>query len=323
MTRKPVLIPLLSTLLLAAGAAAQTPPDAVQAPPAEPAAAAATASAPPVPLLWKASQGETSVYLLGSFHLLRPDDYPLASSVDAAFEDASRLMFEMAPEEMNSPTLALKMGQAGMRTDGTTLDSELPPETAAALKAWLADNAGRVQSMGLSPQAVQMFEPWFVALTITLIEMTNHGLDPALGLDTHLEQRARQAGKATVGLETGEEQIAFLDGMHRPEQLQFLREALESSGEAGRRELDKLHGAWRAGDERTLWNEMAVRMRMEYPALYHRINVARNDAWLPKIEALFEQEGNTLVVVGALHLLGEDGVVHKLRERGYTVERVP
>ncbi|MCD9030964.1 TraB/GumN family protein [Luteimonas sp. Y-2-2-4F] len=321
MTRKPVLIPLLSTLLFAAAATAQTPPPAAASPqpPPEPAAAAT----PPVPLLWKASKGETSVYLLGSFHLLRPDDYPLAPSVDAAFEDASRLMFEMAPEEMNSPTLALKMGQAGMRTDGTTLDSELPPETAAALKAWLADNAQRVQSIGLTPQAVQMFEPWFVALTITLIEMTGHGLDPALGLDTHLEQRARQAGKATVGLETGEEQIAFLDGMHRPEQLQFLREALESSGEAGAQELDKLHGAWRAGDERTLWNEMAVRMRMEYPALYQRINVGRNDAWLPEIEALFGQDGNTLVTVGALHLLGEDGVVHKLRERGYTVERVP
>ncbi|TKS54278.1 TraB/GumN family protein [Luteimonas yindakuii] len=299
--------------VVAGGAPAQPVPT--------PAAATAT-KAPPVPLLWKASRGDDAVYLLGTFHLLRPDDYPVAAEVDAALEASQRLVLELDPAEMNSPTLGLKMAQAGMRTDGTPLDSELPPETAKALQTWLAGNAVRVQPLGLTAQSVQMFEPWFIALTVTLVEMTGHGLDPSLGLDSHLAQRAAQAGKETRGLETGEAQIAFLDGMHRPEQLQFLREALESSGEKGARELDKLHGAWREGDERTLWNEMAVSMRTEYPALYHRINVARNDAWLPEIEALFKQPGESLVAVGALHLLGEDGVVHKLRQRGYTVERV-
>lgn len=280
-------------------------------------------SAPPVPLLWKVSDADNAVYLLGSFHLLKASDYPLSSDVDAAFAAADRLVFELAPEEMGSPQLGMQMGQAALRTDGTQLDSELPQETAEALAAWAAANTSQLAGVGLNGQVLQMFEPWFVGLMVTIVEMTKYGLDPALGLDNHLADRAAAANKPTSGLETGAEQIAFLDGMEPAEQLQFLQEALTSS-EQGQAEIEKLHQAWRNGDAQTIWNEMAVQMRDQYPKLYHRINVERNDAWVPKIAAFLEQPGSddTLVVVGALHLLGEDGVVEKLRTRGYTVERI-
>lgn len=49
---------------------------------------------PPVPLLWKVSDADNSLYLLGSFHLLKPEDYPLSAEVDAAFADAEALLFE-------------------------------------------------------------------------------------------------------------------------------------------------------------------------------------------------------------------------------------
>ena len=282
-----------------------------------------TASGPPVPLLWKVSDADNSVYLLGSFHLLKPTDYPLSSDVDAAFKDAESLVFEMTPEEMSSPALAMQMGQAALRTDGTTLNSELPPETVALLDKWLADNAAELQKMGLPPQVLQMFEPWFVGLTISITEMTKQGLDPKLGLDAHLAAQAGKAGKPTAGLETGAQQIAFLDGMGKQEQLQFLAEALSQSKDA-KNETAKLHDAWREGNAELLWNDMAVKMKQEYPGLYQRINVARNDAWVPKIEKRLADPGtdDTLVVVGALHLLGPDGVVEKLRTKGYTVERV-
>ena len=282
-----------------------------------------TLKTPPVPLLWKVSDADNSVYLLGSFHLLKPTDYPLSTDVDAAFQDAEALVFEMSPEEMSSPALGLMMGQAALRTDGSTLNSELPPETVALLEQWLADNAAELHKMGLGPQVLQMFEPWFVGLTISITEMTKQGLDPKLGLDAHLAAQAGQASKRTAGLETGAQQIAFLDGMGKQEQLQFLAEALSQSRD-GKAETAKLHDAWRAGDAAQLWNEMAVKMKQDYPGLYQRINVARNDAWVPKIQQRLTQPGtdDTLVVVGALHLLGPDGVVEKLRAKGYTVERV-
>lgn len=277
----------------------------------------------PIPLLWKVSDADSSLYLLGSFHLLRPEDYPLSRDVDVALADAEKVVFEIPPEELGSPMLGVQMGQAALRTDGTTLDSELPAQTRQALAAWLDANAAQLQKMQLPPQAMQMFEPWFVGLMVALTEMNKAGLDSALGLDAHLARKAGQAGKATEGLETGTEQIAFLDGMDRAEQLQFLQQALEGATE-GRAEIDKLHAAWRKGDAEALWAGMAADMRREFPDLYRRINVERNAAWVPKLEAKLRAPGggDVLAVVGALHLLGEDGVVEKLRAKGYEVERI-
>ena len=286
-------------------------------------AAAAPVAAPPVPLLWKVSDADNSIYLLGSFHLLRPDDYPLSADVDAAFADAESLLFEMPPSEMESPALGLQMGQAALRLDGTRLDSQLPPATARKLQDWFAANATGLQASGMAPQMLQMFEPWFVGLTVSVVEMTRDGLDPKLGLDRHFATAAQQAGKPVDGFETGAQQIAFLDGMDADEQVQFLDEALDESGE-GASEVEKLHAAWRAGDAATLWDGMAADMKREYPKLYRHVNVERNDAWLPRIEQRLQAPGedDTLVVVGALHLLGSDGLVEKLRARGYAIERI-
>jgi uncharacterized protein len=278
---------------------------------------------PPVPLLWKVSDTDNSVYLLGSFHLLKPGDYPLSKDVDAAFDDAESLVFEIPPGEMASPALAMQMAQAALRIDGTRLDSDLSPALAAKLQAWVGANASSLEKNGFAPQMLQMFEPWFVGLTISVIAMTNSGLDPKLGLDEHLAAQAKASGKPASGLETGTQQIAFLDGMDHDEQLQFLDEALAESSE-GARELEKLHAAWRAGDLETLWSGMAADMKQQYPRLYLHINIERNDAWVPEIEQRLGSGGtdDTLVVVGALHLLGSDGVVEKLRAKGYRVERV-
>ena len=308
-------IALLTTV--AGVAAAPSPQDA--APPAAPAKAQA---GPPVPLLWKVSDQDNAVYVLGSFHMLKPGDYPLSPDVDAAFADAERLVFEIAPEEMGSPTLGLQMGQAAMRTDGTRLDSELTPALAARLRAWAEARGPALQRAGVSVDALQAFEPWFVGLMVSIVGMTEMGLDPKLGLDVHFAQAARQAGKPTAGLETGAQQIAFMDGMDKTEQVQMLAEALDES-EEGRAEMEKLHRLWREGDEQGIWQGMALDMKASYPKLYQRINVERNDSWLPKIEQrLAADEDDTLLVVGALHALGSDGIVEKLRAKGYTVERV-
>ncbi len=297
-------------------------PNKASAPASKPAAASA-AKAPPVPLLWKVSDADSSLYLLGSFHMLQPGDYPLSKDVDAAFADSGDVVFEIPPEEMSSPGLAARMGRAALRGDGKPLDAGLPPATAKRLDAWVDANAAAMQQAGIPAQMLQLFEPWFVGLTVSIVEMSKQGLDPKLGLDLHFSADAQAAKKPTSGLETGDEQIAFLDGMGEAEQVQFLDETLQEAAE-GSKEVQRLHAAWRAGDADALWNGMALEMRRDYPALYKRINLARNDAWVSKLDQRLRDEHgeNTLVVVGSLHLLGGDGVVEKLRAKGYKVERV-
>ncbi|WP_225766421.1 TraB/GumN family protein [Stenotrophomonas sp. Marseille-Q4652] len=271
--------------------------------------------APPVPLLWKVSNKDgTALYLLGSFHMLKADDYPLSSDVDAALDASARVLFELSPEEMNSPALARSMLQAAMYTGGRQLKDDLAPATWQQLQSY-------AQANQLPLASLAMTKPWFVALSISMAEMARQGMDAQAGLDRHLMARASEAGKRTGGLETAATQIAMLDGMAPVEQQQLLSEALQQAGDG---ELSRrLHEAWRRGDDRMLWEEMAQQMRRDYPQLYQRINVDRNDAWLPALEQRLQAgQGNTLVVVGALHLLGSDGVVEKLRARGYAVERI-
>ncbi|KAF1688129.1 hypothetical protein B1992_01555 [Pseudoxanthomonas broegbernensis] len=270
---------------------------------------------PPVPLLWKVSDADNSIYLLGSFHLLGEDDYPLSADVQAAFADAEDLMFELSPEEAASGALPMQMAQAAMRRRAGDLRGDLGPELWARLQAYVASNK-------LSMAMLEGFEPWFIGLTVGILEMGKQGLNPALGLDRHFMEAAARAGKPAAGLEPASEQIAVLAGMSLDEQRQMLAEALQQA-EEGPTQARRLHAAWRAGDAARLWNEMAAEMRRDYPALYARINVARNDAWLPKLEQrLARKDDDTLVVVGALHLLGGDGLVEKLRAKGYRVERI-
>lgn len=318
MRLKPVLLCCLAASVIAATAHAVAPAGNAAAPTATTASQSA-----PVPLLWKVSDADNALYLLGSFHLLKPGDYPLSPDVDAAFADAEAVVFELPPEEMGSPQLGMQMAQAALRLDGSPLNSELPAATVKKLDTWTAANAAELQKLSLQPQMLQMFEPWYVGLMVSVVGMTQQGLDPKLGLDAYFASAAGKANKPTSGLETGAQQVAFLDGMNKAEQLQFIDEALTQSAE-GRQEMDKLYAAWRNGDAAALWTGMAADMRKQYPLLYQRINVGRNDDWVPKLEARLKQPGSddVLVVVGALHLLGDDGVVEKLRRKGYAVERI-
>ena len=282
---------------------------------------AVAAKAPPVPLLWKVSDANNSVYLLGSFHMLREDDYPLSKDVDAALADSESVLFELPPEEMGSAELGRKMILAGMRTDGTRLDGDLTPSLSAKLAAWTKENAASLTKIHLAPETLQVMEPWYVSLLITILQANSRGFDSRLGLDNNIAASAKAANKITGGLETGTQQLAMLDGMDKTQQLQMLDEALADNDD---RELEQLHREWRDGDADDLANHMVSEMRTKYPAMYARINTERNDTWVPKLEARLAAPGtdDTLVVVGAMHLLGNDGVVEKLRKKGYKVERI-
>lgn len=296
---------LIAASLLLASPSAQARGDA---PPAKAAA--------PVPLLWKVTgPGDSRVYLLGSFHLLRAQDYPLSADVEQAFSASRRVVFELSPQDMQSPQLSQKMLQAAMRSDGSELKRDLDAATWTKLQAYARDN-------NLPLAQLQGMKPWFVGLTITLSQFTKLGLDPALGLDRHFMTRAAAAGKPTSGLEDIDTQVAVLSGMSAQEQQQMVAEALDQADQADAM-ARKLHDAWRRGDDKLLWNAMAAEMRGQYPQLYKRINTDRNDAWVPRLQQHLQAgQGGTLVVVGTLHLLGDDGVVDKLRAKGYQVERV-
>lgn len=268
---------------------------------------------PPVPLLWKVSGNHAQLYLLGSFHLLKADDYPPSGDVQQAFEAADRLVFELSSQEADSVQLGARMQRAARRTDGSTLRDDLDEASWHKLETYARQN-------GISLPALKGLKLWSVGLNLSIAGMRDQGMQADTGLDRYFMDLAAQRGKPVEGLEPAAAQIALLDGMSLEEQRQLLAESLDSAGDG--EQVRRLHQAWRRGDAQTLWTDMAQDMRRHYPALYRSINIERNDRWVPLLERYLRGRGTTLVIVGALHLLGSDGVVEKLRARGYRVERI-
>lgn len=280
----------------------------------------ATVAKAPAPtqqaLLWKVSDADNSIYLLGSFHLLKQDDYPLPKEIDAAFEDAEALLFEVDPREMTAPETMATIQKYAAYEPGQSLSTVLPKPT--------LDKLGNLISMtGGSVQALEQSEPWMVSLSLVLGITNAMGFKAELGLDRHLMARAAEAGKPAAGLETIDDQMKAMDSVPYVEQTQGLDEFLGDPKHAIQ-QMQDMHGWWRSGDVAKLDGEMRAEMAQKTPESYRLLDVDRNNAWLPKIEARLKdsKSDDTLVVVGTLHLLGADGLVEKLRAKGYAVERM-
>jgi len=265
--------------------------------------------------LWRASKGQGVVYLVGSVHMLTADFYPLSPALDAAFKDSDLLVEEADLSEMLSPTTQFSLLQRGMLPSGQTLDKVVSPATLALVNAHVG-----VFGPGAAVAAVKQFKPWFLAMTLEAMEWQKAGFDPQLGLDKHFFDRAQSEGKAVQGLETTEFQISLFDSMSAEQQERFLAETLK--------DLDKetatvgqLASAWKAGDVAGVERFVLQDLQSD-PQVYQRLLVGRNRAWLPKLEALFSRPRPAMVVVGAAHLVGPDGLVAMLKAKGYTLTQL-
>lgn len=278
--------------------------------------APAAVADPPRPLLWKVSDADSSVYLLGSFHLLKKDDYPLSADVERAFADAEHVVFEVAPEELADPSVGPRMLQLAMQPGTAALGKVAPAPLLQKLRA-------RLTTMGLPAAQLEQFEPWMVSLTMVTSLGQQLGFSPEDGLDRHLMARAKSAGKLTAGLESVDSQLAALDGTPVTEQLLSLEESVADSEDMTAR-LNELHQAWRSADVAAVERMASEEMRRKTPQTYRLLNVERNRAWIPKVEAMLARGRgqDALVVVGALHLVGSDGLVEQLQSRGRRVERI-
>jgi uncharacterized protein YbaP (TraB family) len=262
---------------------------------------------------WKATKGSGVVYLIGSIHVLTPDFYPLNPALEAAFKDSDLLVEEVDMAEMLDPTAQLRVLSRGMLPADQSLDRLLSPSTLALVQKVTGD-------LGPAGQPLMRFKPWMLAIALQGLELQKAGYDPELGLDRHFYDQAKSAGKSVQGLETADYQISVFDNMTMAEQDRMLAQTLkELATELA--SVGRLATAWKTGDVATVEAIMQAELKAE-PQMYQRLLVDRNKAWLPKIEALFTRSGRALVVVGAAHLVGADGVIAMLKAKGYTVEQL-
>jgi len=280
----------------------------------EPAAVAAAAPAETraAPALWVVKDEDTTIYLFGSIHVLKPGLSWFDGAVKQAFDASDSLMLEVVlPEDEMAAakaTIPLALDQSGR-----TLSSRLEPD---ALKAYQAALAG----LGIPPAQFDAFKPWFAAVTLSVLPLTNLGYDPEQGAEKTLTRAAKAAGKPVEGLETLEEQLGFFDTLPEDQQVAYLNATVKDIDQLGPT-IDRLVTLWGNGDP----DQLAVLMNESMtttPELAKILLADRNARWAETLQARMEQPGTLFVAVGAGHLAGPQSVQTYLQQRGLAATRV-
>jgi uncharacterized protein YbaP (TraB family) len=274
--------------------------------------AVAEARAEDKSFLWRVQSDKANIYILGSVHFLKKENYPLNKTIEKAFESAQKLVLEVDLKSEDAGTVQRVTLEKGINRE-RTLQQSISSETYG-----LAEK--RAQELGIDIRALNLLKPWVVALTMTALQLQKLGFDPNYGVDRYLAGRATESGKTVVGLETASFQIGLIDQLPEPDQESMLRQSLKEM-DLLERGLDQIVRAWSTGDVAALEALLLGGMR-EYPAVYQTVVVDRNQRWLPQIEKMIERGESVLIAVGAAHLIGKDGVIELLKARGYTLEQM-
>ena len=263
--------------------------------------------------LWQVSGANNSVYLLGSIHLLRSQDYPLPSAFDAAYDDAEVLVMEVDMDDLDPLAAQALFTSYGVLQDDTTLRDLMG-------EPLYAEAAAAAEAIDIPIEMLSKTEPWYAAMTIEMMMLSRVGFNPTLGIEMYMLAKATQDGKRIDGFETIEEQIQFLDSMSLPAQREMLIATLNESAKLGSM-MNEVIDAWRHGDIDELEAGILDDMQ-EQEELNQALVVDRNKRWVGKIETLLNDDEDYLIVVGALHLVGPDGVPRQLIRSGYEVRQL-
>jgi uncharacterized protein YbaP (TraB family) len=225
----------------------------------------------------------------------------------AAYADAKALLMEIDLSEMDSSEVQSEMLASAMLPEGKTL-----PEILGAQR--YARAAGLAHDVGVELGTFDQFAPWFAAEAISQMQLMQLGFQPQAGVEMYFLDRARTDGKRVAGLETVHDQIALFENLTLDAQADYLLSSLEQAHDLPK-EVGAMVQAWQRGDTAWFAGEMASEFGKD-PALYSSLLAGRNRKWLPKIEALLNEDKNYLVIVGTGHLVGRDSVIELLKNDG-------
>ncbi len=263
--------------------------------------------------VWSVRSGDNIIYLGGTVHLLRPGDYPLPDEFEQAYEASSELFFETDIGAMNDLSVQTQMLQQLTYSDERTLRTVLNEEAYTALASYTA-------TAGLPIAMLEKFKPGLLVSTLQVLTFQGMGFTPQ-GVDAFFHVRAMGDGKAEGQLETIQEQIGFIAAMGEGNESEFIMLSLEELAEIGE-VMEDMIGAWRSGDSAGLSELFVEEMMTESPELYDSLLVQRNLKWVPQIEEMLQDPDTEFVLVGAAHIVGENGLLDLLAQKGYEIEQL-
>jgi uncharacterized protein YbaP (TraB family) len=263
--------------------------------------------------VWAAEKDGHTIYLAGTIHLLRKKDYPLPDVFEQAYKDSSKLIFELPPNSEGSGEIVLRMRKLGSYPEGAQLTDQVSAETIKHIQEWSDKN-------DYPMSAITRYRPWFLSLTIAAIEYQALGAESGRGLDAWFEKRAAADKKPGAGLETVEYQLTLFSSLPDKIQEQLLLQTL-SEATTMKKDYDDMIASWRAGDMDKL-QEFLYRDADKFPELMQEFLVKRNNAWVAPLMNYLEKGERVMVLVGAGHLGGKNGLLELLKAKGCTIRQL-
>ena len=282
-----------------------------------PAAAQTTPTEPPAvtvkdvdPALWVVKDEDTTVYLFGSVHILKPGLGWFDDGVKTAFDSSDQLVLELV--EPPAAEVQALFGKLAMDQQGKTLRSKMNDADRAVYEAAMG-------KLGIPAPAFDPFDPWAAAVTLSLVAMQKSGFDPNSGVEKQLTAAAKVSNKPIAGLETMEFQLGVFDTLPEAEQITFLVETAKMIDDTSSM-MDKMVAMWASAETESLGQLMNEGLTSR--TLYDALLTKRNANWAKWISARMAKPGVTFMAVGAGHLAGPTSVQNLLPAYGLSATRV-
>lgn len=262
--------------------------------------------------LWQLSKGDLTLYIGGTVHMLSPKDYPLPAEFEQAYKQADMLVLETDLAAMNNIQTQTQLIQRLIYPEGMSLKDDLNPLTYRTLKEYCL-------SRKIELSVLNRYKPPMVMIMLMMNELKRNKMSEK-GVDSFFNQKAIKDGKALGELESVETQLDVIANMGKDHADELILNTIQEMKTLPQN-LTLLKAAWRKGRLDKLEQIAVAPLREEFPMLYDDLLVQRNQAWLPKIEALIATPETELILVGALHLVAKEGLLAQLKMRGYQVKK--
>jgi uncharacterized protein len=271
-------------------------------------------SQPKKNFLWKVQSKTNVVYVLGSIHYLKKEVYPLDEKIENAFDKSDILVVEANINDIKKEDIQKLIGSA-FYPENETLEKNVSTETYEMVKKELG-------GLGLPPEVTNKQRPWFLALTLASLETLKLGFDPNYGIDKYFLSKAT-GKKKILELESFDYQINLFSQLSDKDQELLLLYTLKDI-DVLKQELDRLIQAWTSGDtkgvESIVTRSLAEDKRLS--PIYEKLIYERNRNMASQIEDYLKTKETYFVIVGAGHLVGNQGIIEILKGKGSLVEQL-
>ena len=274
-------------------------------------AAAAPVSSGKGPAMWKVADADTTVYLFGTVHVLPPNVEWFHGAIENALKGSDELVTEIPVGAMTDPATQQIIVQKAMLPAGHSLRDMMTDAQRTRYEAVLASNS-------LPPAAFDQFEPWFAAITLSVLPLIKTGWTAESGVEHVINTQAGSAISRSA-LETVDQQMSLFDNLSREAQIAYLAAVVDNIDQVVP-SMDRMLAEWVDGDADDLADLMNE--SISDPALAKALLHDRNANWAAWIDERMDRPGTVFVAVGAGHLAGEQSVQDYLAQRGFTANRV-